>query len=195
MRVIYFIQSVSEHEWEVGEIIQNEIEHNPDYKDTYSKVLYAKNFIELKSILQQIVNIVSPEDYLVIQIDAHSNTDGISFRDVNNPDKEHCEDFVSWDCLQESLDMLYRKFQGKVLLIFVSCCSAAYFSALRSPHVKVFAADGLLHPRRAEELLLFFYKNLCTGKSIEESFDAMQSTFPINIEKLRENKALFYMCN
>lgn len=195
MGVIYFIQSVSEHEWEVGEIIQNEIEHNPDYKDTYSKVLYAKNFIELKSILQQIVNIVSPEDYLVIQIDAHSNTDGIAFRDVNNPDKEHCEDFVSWDCLQESLDMLYRKFQGKVLLIFVSCCSAAYFSALRSPHVKVFAADGLLHPRRAEELLLFFYKNLCTGKSIEESFDAMQSTFPINIEKLRENKALFYMYN
>lgn len=195
MRVIYFIQSVSEHEWEVGEIIQNEIEHNPDYKDAYSKVLYAKKFVQLKSIIAQIANIVSPEDDLVIQIDAHSNTEGIAFKDVNNPDKEHCEDFVSWDCLRESLDMLYERFQSKVLLIFVSCCSATYFSALHSPHVKVFAADGLLHPLRAEELLLCFYKNFCTGKTIEESFDAMQSAFPINDEKLRENKALFYMYN
>ena len=195
MRVIYFIQSVSEHEWEVGEIIQNEIEHNPDYKDTYSKVLYAKKFVQLKSIIAQIANIVSPEDDLVIQIDAHSNTEGIAFKDVNKPDKEHCEDFVSWDCLRESLDMLYERFQSKVLLIFVSCCSATYFSALHSPHVKVFAADGLLYPRRAEELLLCFYKNFCTGKTIEESFDAMQSAFPINDEKLRENKAFFYMYN
>ena len=69
-RNIVFIQSVSEKEWEIGEIQNEEINHNPNYFDCESNVYYIKTFEDLRDLLTSISD-NNRDTLMIIQIDAH----------------------------------------------------------------------------------------------------------------------------
>jgi len=189
-KLILFIQSVSDPEWEVGEVLQWDIAHNPNYRDSDSRVLYAKNFKVLLNIIEDVKETVC--ESITIQIDAHSNIQGLVFKNKESKKWEEYEDYVPWENINKSFDTLYKKFGNKILLIFISCYSASFFAVLPSPHVPVIAAEGLVAPRRAEEQLQVFYDNLCTGNSVEESYNKMTEKFPIEeeIKRMAEQRAI-----
>lgn len=186
MIYIFFIESLVK-EWPTGKIIANEI--NQDYED--KAVAYpcdVRSFDELKTVFMDIVNCVNKEDKVVIQIDAHSDANGITFKSVESQDKNSCTDYRSWDDVTKLLDLLYQHFGDNVLVVFVSCLSASYFSGLSSPHINIIAADGIIDPRKSEERLLVFYKHFCSGSDFNQSYKAMIEKFPLEKEMEIEKK-------
>lgn len=184
-KYIAFIQSVSNKDWEVGEIICNEIKHNPQYEEWCSEVFYAKTFQELENLLMLISNNIR-ETLILIQIDAHSNSEGFAFKDVNNPNKDECSDYVEWTKFNDVLAYLYDTQGTNITLIFVSCCSSLFAESLQSPHVPIIAAEGTVSPRRAEEQLIKLYEGICMGASLKEAFELMTKEYPIEDERSRD---------
>ena len=184
-KYIAFIQSVSNREWEVGEIICNEIVHNPEYKECCSKVFYIKTFQELTNLLISISDNIR-DALIVVQIDAHSNSEGFAFRDVNNPNKDEYSEYVEWIKFYDVLVHLHDTQGANITLIFVSCYSSSFAESLQSPHVTIIAAEGKVSPRRAEEQLLKFYREICMGASVEEAYELMIKEYPIEEERNRE---------
>ena len=88
MKYIQFIESVKEKEWEVGAIINHDIEYNPDYSDVKSYYKKIKNSIELKHVLTNFIIGINEEDYVIVHIDAHSNQFELGFR--NDPNIDEC---------------------------------------------------------------------------------------------------------
>lgn len=185
-RNIVFIQSVSEKEWENGEIQNEEINHNPNYFDCESNVYYIKRFNDLRELLMSISD-NTRDALIIIQIDAHSNPNGIFFKDVNNPDKEGCNDYVKWSEFNDIFVHLYNTLGTNITLIFISCYSSRFAESIKSPHISIIAAEGEIAPRRAGEHLNKFYKKICTGKSVEEAYDFMVKSFPLK-EELKRNE-------
>ena len=180
-RNIVFIQSVSEKEWEIGEIQNEEIIHNPNYSDCESNVYYIKTFEDLRDLLTSISD-NNRDSLMIIQIDAHSNHEGLAFRDVNNPNKEECNDYVKWSEFNDILVHLYNTLGTNITLIFISCYSSVFAESIKSPHISIIAAEGEIAPRRAGEHLNKFYEKICTGKSVEEAFNFMMESFPLEEE-------------
>lgn len=180
-RNIVFVQSVSGSEWEIGEIQNEEINNNPNYLDCESKVWYVKSFNELRDWLMSIGSDLR-DSSIIIQIDAHSNSEGIALRDVNNWDKEGCNDYVKWSDFNDVLTHLYNTLGTNITLIFISCCSSSFAESLKSPHIPIIAAVGEIAPRRAGEYLNKFYEKICTGRSVEEAFNFMMASFPLEEE-------------
>lgn len=187
---MFFFQSLFPKEWEVGAIIENEIAYNPHYENCHSVLFQVKCYEDLYNALITNNNIlpkIAKEDYIIIQIDAHSNEEYLTFRGDNSTEEE-C---ISWKDFFALLNKLYSNYGENILIILVSCLSAPFFKKIESPHIKIIAADNIVSPRRAEEQLLKFYNTFCTGKSFEEAYDDMIKAFPIEDELKREsNKSI-----
>lgn len=185
---IAFIQSVSGKEWEIGEMINDEINHNPNYCDCNSETFCAKTYQELEKALEIISN-YNQLDSIIIQIDAHSNSEYLVFKDVQEQDKDKNSDCVEWSRLYEKLNCLYKKEQDRnMVIIFISCYSSTYAKTINSPHIPIMAAEGKIAPRRAGEQLIKFYDRICTGSNIKEAYDYMINSFPIEDELKRDEK-------
>lgn len=185
-RYILFVQSVSGSDWEIGEIQNEEINNNSNYFDCKSKVCYVKSFNDLRNWLMSIGDNLR-DSSIIIQIDAHSNSEGIAFRDVNNCDKEECNDYVKWSDFNDVFDHLFNTLGTNITLIFISCYSSSFAESLKSPHIPIIAAEGEIAPRRAGEHLNKFYEKICTGKSVEEAYNYMMESFPLEEEIKRNN--------
>ena len=163
MRYLLFFQSLFPKEWEVGAIIENEIAYNPHYDDCHSilfHVKYYKNLHNNMVIKSNILTKISKEDYIIIQIDAHSNKEYLTFRGDNSTE----EDYISWKDLYVLRNKLYSYYGENILNILVSCLSAPYFQKIDSQHI-IIAADNIVSLRRAEEQLLKFYNSFIEGRS------------------------------
>ena len=187
MKYLIFIQSLKPKEWEVGEIIAYEIAHNPKYVDCHPCLFLVNNYQEVLDILineKYMFPQVTNEDAIVIQIDAHSNENGLYFYDKNLKSTS----YIKWQEFNNLLNLLYSKYGENILVILVSCLSAPFFQKIDSPHIKIIAADNIVSPRRAEEQLLKFYNSFCTGKCFEQAYDDMIKAFPVEDELKRESK-------
>lgn len=183
-KFIVFIQSVSANEWEVGEIQSNEINHNPDYSDYGSEVFYIKTFEGLKNKLMSISN-NDRDSYIVIQITAHSNSEGIVFKDINNINREDFVEYVRWSEFHEVLEQLHNTFGTNITLILISCYSSVYAESIKTLLVPIIAAEGEISARRAGEQLIKFYEKICTGSTVKEAYDFMIESYPIEDEMHR----------
>jgi hypothetical protein len=187
MKYIVFIESIKDNEWEVGAIIHNEITHNPDYKDIQSCIIQVRNDIELKKVLSNLSATIIKEDDVIIQIDAHSNENELSFRNDSYQDDSY--NTLTWDDVVNMCDSIFGKYNDRVLFIFASCLSALYFKKKQpSPVFCVIAAENIVAPRRMEEQLLVFYKSFCSGNSFEQAYNEMIQRFPIDEELRRDEK-------
>ena len=187
MKYIIFIESVKAKEWEVGAIINNDIEYNPDYKDVKSCYVKIKNISELKNVLVEFSGLVKEDDYVIVHIDAHSNESVLGLR--NDPCIDDSHNILSWDDVTKLCDSLFGKFKERVLFVFASCLSGCYFKNLPSPHFNVIAAENKVAPRRMEEQLFVFYKSFCLGNSFNHAYDEMIKRFPIEDELIRDEKS------
>lgn len=184
-RYVVFIQSVSGTEWEIGEIQDCEINHNPEYLNCKSEVLYIKKFKDLQNLLMSIANNIR-DTPIIIQIDAHSNPEGIAFRDVEDQSREGYADYVMWSEFNDILTHLYKTLGTCITLIFISCYSSTFAETIKAPHIPIIAAEGKIEPRRAGELLSKFYEKACTGANTEEAYISMIESFPIEEERKRD---------
>lgn len=186
MKRIAFIQSVSANEWEIGEIQSFNINNNPNYSNYYSEVFYFKTFQELKNMLMSIDCV--PDGYIIIQISAHSNLDGIAFKDINSSNVNEYVEFVEWSNFNNILLHLYNRFGMSITLIFISCYSSSYVESIKSPHIPIIAAEGEIVSRRAGEHLSKFYENICAGACTKDAYNNMIESFPIEDELKRNEK-------
>lgn len=187
MNYIQFIESVKEKEWEVGAIINHDIEYNPDYSDVKSYYKKIKNSIELKHVLTNFIIGINEEDYVIVHIDAHSNQFELGFR--NDPNIDDSYNIQPWDEVVKMCDSLFGKFNERVLFVFASCLSALYFKDLPSHHYNIIAAENEVDPQRMKEQLLVFYKSFCFGNSFEHAYYDMIQRFPIEDELKRDKKS------
>lgn len=188
MNYIYFIQSVTKCEWEVGEIMHNEIQNNPKFCNCISQIFYAKTSSDFVCKLNEIVSCKNDDDFIVIQLVAHSNQTIITFKNVECENPDEIGDEISWIFFNEIFDKLYNKFKSQVLLILITCESANYFATLTSPHIHVIAAEGNINSHRAEKQLFTFYNELNKGNDFEQSYLSMIEKYPIAEERKRTGK-------
>lgn len=187
MKLILFVESVKEKEWEVGAIINNDITYNPDITDVKTCYVKIKNSTELRRLLENISNGIKDDDFVIVHIDAHSNEFELGFR--NDPNIEDSHNLQSWDDVVKMCDSLFSKINGRALLVFASCLSALYFKNLPSLCYSVIAAENKVDPHRMEEQLLVFYKSFCSGNNFEKAYHDMIQKYPIEEELTRdENK-------
>lgn len=182
--LIVFIQSVSGREWEVGEIIDSDIKHNPTNLCCTSEVFHIKSFKGLNEKLKLICE-KNQDASIIIQIVAHSNLECIGFKDVNSQNRDEFCDYAKWSEIEKVLNYLYKSNGTNITVIFISCYSSIFAESLKSPHVPIIAADGEIVARRAEEQLIRFYEKLCAGSTMKEAFDYMANLFPIENELCR----------
>lgn len=185
-KYITFIQSVTEKEWELGKMLCEDINYNPDNSECDSDVFNVKTFQELKDILL-IISDTKQDAYIIIVIYAHANPESLVFKDINKPD-ENYNDCVQWSMLDEILNYLYGVHEMKISIIFISCCSSVYAETVDSPHIPIIAAEGKISSRRAGEQLYEFFKKICTGYSVKEAYEFMIESFPIEEELNRNEK-------
>ena len=185
MKYCLFVESVKANELEVGAIIENDINHNPDYEDIRTCHVKIMNYIELREVLVEFSDVVKKEDHAIIHIDAHSNETELRF--MNDPNLEDLYNIQSWADVVKMCDSLFGKFNGRVLFIFASCLSALYFKKA-SPSFSVIAAENKVDPHWIEEQLLVFYNSFCSGNSFEQVYNEMIQKFPIEEELTRDEK-------
>lgn len=182
---IAFLQSVSGNEWFDAESVCWDINTDPENIECKSEVFYIKSYNELKDMLSYIVE-KHDGDNIIIQIGAHSNIQGISFKDINNSDKEQYSDFASWSKVRDLVCNIYNNYSNVILLVFVSCLSAEFVKSLESHHMPIIAAEGKVDPRRASEQLLMIYQKVCKGVDLEDAYNTMLQKYPFEGKICRE---------
>lgn len=186
MKLILFVESVKEKEWEVGAIINNDIMHNPEITDVKTCYIKIKNSTELRLLLEFFSNGIKYDDFVIVHIDAHSNEFELGFR--NDPNIEDSHNIQSWEDVVKMCDSLFGKYNGRVLLVFASCLSALYFKNRPSSSFCVIAAENKVDPHRMEEQLLVFYNSFCSGNNFEKAYHDMIQKYPIEEELARDDK-------
>lgn len=185
-KYIAFIQSVSNKEWEVGEMLSNEINNNSNLSECLSEVFNIKSFKELIERLKMI-SADNLDASIIIVIYAHSDSEHLVFKDLNTPDKDF-SDYINWAELDEVLNLLYKVHGPNVSIIFLSCFSSLYAQAISLPHIPIMAAEGVVSSRRAGEQLIIFFDKVCTDFDTKTAYDFMIESFPLEEEVNRDKK-------
>ena len=184
-KFIAIIQSVTEKEWEVGEMLCDEINNNPDFSESEAKVFYVKTFQELKDQLNM-VSIENRDAFIIIVIYAHSDSKHLIFKDFNVPDKDY-NDYIKWEEFDNVLTSLYKVHETIITVIFLSCHSSSYAKTVNLPHIPILAAEGVVSSRRAGEQLVEFFNKACTGSDTETAYGFMIESFPVE-EEIHRNE-------
>lgn len=186
--IFIFLQSVSAHEWEVGEIMDDEISHNPEYKDCTSCVKYVKCFNDFTNIIDSLSKTDS-NDYYIVQIVGHSNMEKLAFKDVNCDKFENWEDEIEWTELYNYLMDIDNNLKERLLLVFITCYSASFFASVNPP-INIIASEGDVSSHRAEELLFKLYKEIINGYDFEAAYNLMLKKYPLDEEYKRDKKKM-----
>lgn len=183
-----FLQSVSAHEWEVGEIMNDEINHNPEYMNCTSCVTYVKCFKDFTNIIDSLCKIKS-SDYYIVQIVGHSNKEKLAFKDVRCNKFEDWEDEIEWTEVYDYLMHIDDNLKRRLLFVFITCYSASFFSSVNPP-INIIASEGDVSSHRAEELLFKLYKEINNGYDFESAYNLMLKKYPLDEEYKREKEKM-----
>lgn len=185
MNYVFFIESVSANDWPVGEIIHHTLMSEYSKEDISFHLHYITSLKSLQKIISTIERLNDGAS-IIIHIDAHSDSNYLTFKDNKSPNKSDYTEYHEWDKVYHEFTQLYEKFNNQVLIIFASCHSSSFFESLCSPHIRVIAAEGLTSPHRVEEQMLTFYRDYCKNKNFNHAYKEMHIKYPLGDECKRD---------
>lgn len=194
MRHVFFIQSLTGVDTEIGKIILDRLQDSSSSEkcQLYPPVC-VNSFDGLVRSLKRIMEVIPEEDNIVIHVDIHSDENFVTFKDISSMVKESYTEYCKWDSLTTILNSLYEKYNQNILIVFASCCSSSFFSSIESPHIYIIAGEGRLFTIAAGHYLFDFYDYYCEYGDVEKAYNKMIEKHPIGDEMKKEKtkRAIF----
>lgn len=187
MKHFVFLQSVSAREYEAGKVLYDHLMDNPCIEGEIYPVIEFKAFEDIMAYINNMVNTIDVNDKIVFFMDIHSDERTFTLKDIRSQNREDFTEYHPWEQLNDILESLNKRFGRNALVIFVSCYSSVYFSAMKSPHVYIIAAEGKINPIRANHMLTVLYDEFCKSSNTEKAYEEMIKKYPLEVEAKKKD--------